>query len=790
MRKNLLFLLCMLLTVFTFSTGIFAADAWDGSVDTSWYKADQTSFEISNGKELAGLAAIVNGNASGITKSNFEGKTITLTADIDLGNKEWTSISTSSGNSFKGVFNGDGKTISNLRLKSGTGGLFGFNYGTIKNLTIKSDKLTEKACTNQGAFVKENYGIIVSCLNYANTEGSYNGGIASKNWKNAYIVACANFGNVSVTGNSGCVGGIVGSNLSGYIHSCYNKGTISGKYAVGGIAGEGASGSYQGIFINCYNAGVIDCTNVNYGGIAGYSFANATANNIALSTDTFNKGVPAMGAKTPTEAQAKNVDEATLKGAAATLGGFFTADKEGDDAINDGYPIFPYQSTGKYTDESEGLAIDALEVSNGSVKVTLNKSLTYTKLTAADFVLSIDNAETVINSASLKDNVVTLNFTALPAETKDRTYLINVALKDANSKLVQYKIPAFSISDFEVENGKFSGAVDASITTASIPLNEFTATIAKNGGKAEPLTLKRRNARNGTFFVTYDKIGNLPQAAEYTVTLQYKDSPVYSGSFTVEGLKIASIDSFDNPTLTYGLGTLVKTTKGTMKLTLSTTPVVAPTAADFKVSYLMEVNGDFEAEELTIDKPTMSGNVATIKFQRIPLQTEAKDVIIKVSYKGGDQKSYAYQMPVNRNWSAYAEKPTIGNGSKNFPYRIGTAEELAWFAALVNGSLEDGTAKNLNACAVLTADIQLNDTSDWETWDKDREDLRIWRPIGSQDTYMGNASYRGTFDGRGYTISGLYCAEKTGTSSLGFFNDVTGATVKNLKIEKSYFYNK
>ena len=105
MRKNLLFLLCMLLTVFTFSTGIFAADAWDGSVDTSWYKADQTSFEISNGKELAGLAAIVNGNASGILKSNFEGKTITLTADIDLGNKEWTSVGTSSVNSFKGVYN-------------------------------------------------------------------------------------------------------------------------------------------------------------------------------------------------------------------------------------------------------------------------------------------------------------------------------------------------------------------------------------------------------------------------------------------------------------------------------------------------------------------------------------------------------------------------------------------------------------------------------------------------------------------------------------------------------------
>ena len=158
MRKNLLFLLCMLLTVFTFSTGIFAADAWDGTVDTSWYKAEDTSFEISNGKELAGLAAIVNGNASGITKSNFEGKTITLTADIDLGNKQWTCIGISDYLRFKGIFDGNGKTISNLLFGYGQNkGLFVFNYGTVKNLTIRSDNLLTNGHNNQAAFVTYNY---------------------------------------------------------------------------------------------------------------------------------------------------------------------------------------------------------------------------------------------------------------------------------------------------------------------------------------------------------------------------------------------------------------------------------------------------------------------------------------------------------------------------------------------------------------------------------------------------------------------------------------------------------
>ena len=230
MRKNLLFLLCMLLTVFTFSTGIFAADAWDGTVDTSWYKADQTSFEISNGKELAGLAAIVNGNASGITKSNFEGKTITLTADIDLGNKEWTMIGTNNASAFRGTFDGNGKTISNLVLSAGVqnNAFFGYTYGQVKNFTIKSDNLLKTATHNQAAFVAYNYGIVVNCVNYAtiNADNCENiGGVAVYNQKGGYIVNCANFGNITSTEYK--VGGIVACGFgNSYIYNCYNNGNI------------------------------------------------------------------------------------------------------------------------------------------------------------------------------------------------------------------------------------------------------------------------------------------------------------------------------------------------------------------------------------------------------------------------------------------------------------------------------------------------------------------------------------------------------------------------------------
>ena len=55
------------------------------------------------------------------------------------------------------------------------------------------------------------------------------------------------------------------------------------------------------------------------------------------------------------------------------------------------------------------------------------------------------------------------------------------------------------------------------------------------------------------------------------------------------------------------------------------------------------------------------------------------------------------------------QQPSSGDGSSANPYQIGTPEELYWFAALVNGTLTDGTNKNPSACAVLVKDITVNE---------------------------------------------------------------------------------
>ena len=79
-----------------------------------WYTAGDAPYQISTGKELVYLAQLVNDG------NNFSGKTIVLTADIDLNNQAWTPIGNENGFdaelAFSGTFNGDGYTVSGLNV--------------------------------------------------------------------------------------------------------------------------------------------------------------------------------------------------------------------------------------------------------------------------------------------------------------------------------------------------------------------------------------------------------------------------------------------------------------------------------------------------------------------------------------------------------------------------------------------------------------------------------------------------------------------------------------------------
>ncbi len=115
-----------------------------------------------------------------------------------------------------------------------------------------------------------------------------------------------------------------------------------------------------------------------------------------------------------------------------------------------------------------------------------------------------------------------------------------------------------------------------------------------------------------------------------------------------------------------------------------------------------------------------------------------------------------------------------GTGTAEDPYIIQTAQQLAFFSR----SVSLGTSSYENEYIKLANNIVLNDTSDWERWDTTAP-VNKWTPIGSE-----MFGFRGTFDGNGFTISGIYCLASDHRGLFGYV--YTGATVANVGVVNSY----
>lgn len=228
---------------------------WDGvSADTDWYtgQPDAASYTIRTAAQLAGLAKLVNeGN-------NFSKKTILLEDSLDLNGQEWTPIGgTDTGKTFAGTFDGQGHTISNLKITRGLDnvgannqvGLFGAGTGAarLQNFTIQNADVS--GCLNVAA-VLGGSGVAEAAVSNVHVTGRVNvrgwwyvGGIMGKGYTS--ITGCSVQGDgastsaVSITG--GYAGGIVGFMGEG---NCVTSGctvkdiTVSGAYnGIGGVNG-------------------------------------------------------------------------------------------------------------------------------------------------------------------------------------------------------------------------------------------------------------------------------------------------------------------------------------------------------------------------------------------------------------------------------------------------------------------------------------------------------------------------------------------------------------------------
>ncbi|MEN6428055.1 MAG: GLUG motif-containing protein [Phycisphaerales bacterium] len=245
------------------------------------------------------------------------------------------------GTPFIGCFDGNGKVIANLTIKSTLSnhlGLFGrlAAEASARDLNLTSATITgSKNVQVMGALAGSHFGSIINCRANATVAGKecvgglvgYNAGV---------IVDCHVSGDIHVWGNEvvsdgggglvgsnagilaqssahakvagvGVIGGLVGSN-KGVIWKCCARGEVTGNDFLGGLVGRAVSGTIEncystanvssefffphvgglvgfytrGTITNCYAAGAIhngvnEPEEVDWGGLVGWSIAGGPA---------------------------------------------------------------------------------------------------------------------------------------------------------------------------------------------------------------------------------------------------------------------------------------------------------------------------------------------------------------------------------------------------------------------------------------------------------------------------------------------------------------------------------
>ncbi len=224
------------------------------------------------------LAKMVNG-IDGYTADKFDGKFFKLGNDITYAHTtDWNDVTSTENNyisigikydkEFWGTFDGDGHTISGIRIYKGNDecqGLFGYVRGTVKNVTLSDARIT--GCRNVGGivgFLTDNNQLI-GTVNNCHVDGNvaihtvvsnadYHGGIVGYSYSGT-VINCTSQAVLTVADNlTGCdrYGGIVGQN-DGNVSNCISSATI--------IVGNGVTNcrNYGGIIGQQYKGSVSSC---------------------------------------------------------------------------------------------------------------------------------------------------------------------------------------------------------------------------------------------------------------------------------------------------------------------------------------------------------------------------------------------------------------------------------------------------------------------------------------------------------------------------------------------------
>ena len=215
------------------------------------------------------------------------------------------------------------------------GGVAGFiSSGTVSNCYNTGDVRSESDDYVGGVAGENYYGTVSNCYNTGAVSGDdYVGGVAGENYYGT-VSNCYNTG--AVRSESGdYVGGVAGENYPGTVSNCYNTGAVSGRYFVGGVAGDN-----KGTVENCYNTGAVSGDDY-VGGVAG-------RNSGKVSNCYYNKSICQAGAIDGSDDENNNVVGLTTLQMIGASSDLFESFRNITD--DDGEPVWLFRknSNGKY----------------------------------------------------------------------------------------------------------------------------------------------------------------------------------------------------------------------------------------------------------------------------------------------------------------------------------------------------------------------------------------------------------------------------------------------------------
>ncbi len=786
-------------------------------------------------------------NAKAVLLDNIVVNDDVLTADGSLNGDGsssfavWTPIGNNN-RQYAGTFDGNGHTISGLYFNDEYAdyvGLFGYvSYPTIKNVSIEDSYIEGRqyvagiagyiyssaqisnchnAATVYSAYNSENYvggiagniesssAVIDSCTNagFISAYGSYVGGICGRvgygTVKNSYNTGKIYSNSYNSTSSNAYVGGIAGYiNNSASIRNSYNTADVEAKgYYAGGIVGYMSNSSNQ--ITNCYNLGNVKAYGY-AGGICGYQNYGTITKNYNIGIVTANSNVGGICGYRYSGTVSTNY---VLKGTASSSnGGTFVSAAElasgkvaywlngsvsggttwfqtlGEDAR----PLFDATHAKVYTSAPCPYSNDTTGVREHSFNEIGLCSVcgSGTQPSLVDGWYEIDNAGKLYWFAQ------TVNAYADSASIKGRLtadIVVNDSVLNTNGSLKGS--PEFEWTPIGSSSITYKGTFDGQGHTISgLYFNNTNTTYVGLFGYTNNATISNVGLVD-SYINANQQVGGIVgrMSGNTQIANCYSRATVNSGSYsgglcgylesgTISNSYFAgtllSSGSYIYGISGYNAGTIAKCYVLTGSASLANTGASFRTAAEFasgSVAHLLNDTvdgGSLWRQTLSIDAfpvlDTASGKV----YASAPCPFSNDTTGVQQHQFGADGFCI---------YCHASSAPSLVDGW----YEIENAGHLMWFAQQVNTYADSAAIKGK-----LMADIVLNSNVLAEDGTLNGNPAVEWTPIGTS-----SITYKGTFDGQGHTISGLYL-NNTSKSYVGLFGYTSSATIQNVGVEDSY----